>query len=137
MGRYPEDIYDGYGHSRGNPWFLATAAMTELYYHALLEWERQGGVEVTAINYDFIHHLDLTTTLGHVYTVGQPDFLQLRHALIQHADRFLLTIHAHQTDKGALSEQFNRRTGFQQGALHLTWSYASYIAALHLKSLVC
>jgi glucoamylase len=105
--------------------------MTELYYHALLEWERRGGVEVNAINHGFFQQRDPGVALGHVYT--GPDFARLRRTLAHDADRFLLTIHAHQ-NQGALSEQFNRRTGYQQGALHLTWSYASYISALHLKT---
>ena len=32
IGRYPEDRYDGYGtNGTGNPWFLATLAVSEYY----------------------------------------------------------------------------------------------------------
>lgn len=38
IGRYPEDVYDGYGVSQGNPWFLTTAAVAEtLLYSGLIE----------------------------------------------------------------------------------------------------
>jgi glucoamylase len=32
IGRYPEDVYDGVGMSRANPWVLATMAAAESYY---------------------------------------------------------------------------------------------------------
>src|SRR5438067_683903 len=32
--RYPEDVYDGVGTSLGNPWYLATTSMAELFYRA-------------------------------------------------------------------------------------------------------
>lgn len=31
IGRYPEDVYDGIGFGKGNPWFLTTAAFAELH----------------------------------------------------------------------------------------------------------
>jgi len=37
IGRYPEDVYDGFGFSGGNPWFLATHAHAE--YHCRLARE--------------------------------------------------------------------------------------------------
>lgn len=135
MGRYPEDIYDGYSTSQGNPWFLATSAMTELFYNAILEWKHQGGVEVNEINHDFFKQRDPAVELGHVYRVNQPDFDNLIQTLAYDADRFLVTIQHHQQANGALSEQFNRRTGYQQGALDLTWSYAALISALYSRSL--
>ena len=35
LGRYPEDIYDGYGKSEGNPWFISTATASELIYRLI------------------------------------------------------------------------------------------------------
>jgi glucoamylase len=35
----------------------------------------------------------------------------------------------HLDEKGSMGEQFNRETGFQQGARDLTWSYVSYLTA--------
>ncbi|MGQ3889484.1 glycoside hydrolase family 15 protein [Legionella sp. CNM-1927-20] len=32
FGRYIDDLYDGYGDSEGNPWFILTATMAEYYY---------------------------------------------------------------------------------------------------------
>ncbi len=50
--------------------------------------------------------------------------IALRLALPQF-DRVLF----HLNDQGDMSEQFQRVSGFQQGAVHLTWSYASFITA--------
>ncbi|CAO3577284.1 unnamed protein product [Absidia cylindrospora] len=133
MGRYPEDRYDGYGLSIGNPWFLATTAMAELYYLAMMAWQHQGGVEVTNINHGFFKERDSTVEVGHFYKVDHPDFDALRHSLASDADRFLLTVQHHQGLDGALSEQYNRDTGFLQGAPHLTWSYASLISTLQIR----
>ncbi|ORX59418.1 glucoamylase [Hesseltinella vesiculosa] len=133
MGRYPEDVYDGNGMSLGNPWFLATACMAELYYRAMLTWQSQGGVEVNEINHGFFLQRDTKVVTGHVYRLGQPDYQQLIQQLTTEADRFLATIQYHQQANGALSEQFNRWTGYQQGAEDLTWSYASLLSALHAR----
>ena len=35
----------------------------------------------------------------------------------------------HLNSAGDMNEQFNRTTGYEQGARHLTWSYAAYITA--------
>lgn len=50
------------------------------------------------------------------------------------ADRFMATVQYHQHDNGSLSEQFNRWTGFEQGARDLTWSYASFISAADARA---
>jgi glucoamylase len=35
----------------------------------------------------------------------------------------------HLNTSGDMNEQFNRQTGYEQGARHLTWSYAAYVTA--------
>ncbi|KAI8072777.1 Six-hairpin glycosidase-like protein [Gongronella butleri] len=134
LGRYVEDVYDGYGTSQGNPWFLATAALAELYYRALRAWHLAGGVEVNLHNHGFFWQRDTTVVTGHVYVRGRNDYRDLQRNLLHDADKLLATIQYHQQQNGALSEQFSRYTGFQQGAPDLTWSYASLLSALHARN---
>lgn len=129
-----EDIYDGYSTTLGNPWFLATAAMTEVYYLAMKEWKQQKHVEVNWINYEFFKKRDPSIELGHVYELGHPDFDNILKKLSLDADKFLVTIQYHVQANGALSEQFNRNTGFQQGAMDLSWSYSSFLSAINARS---
>lgn len=42
IGRYPEDVYDGVGMSRANPWVLATMAVAESYYKLSIIRSQQG-----------------------------------------------------------------------------------------------
>jgi glucoamylase len=42
IGRYPEDVYDGVGMSRANPWVLATMAVAEAYYKLSIIRSEQG-----------------------------------------------------------------------------------------------
>ncbi|KAI9308104.1 glucoamylase [Cunninghamella echinulata] len=135
LGRYPEDVYDGYTTTTlGNPWFLATTAMTELYYLAMKEWKQQKRVEVNWINHEFFKKRDPLVELGHVYELGQPDFDVLLQQLALDADQFLATVQYHTQANGALSEQFNRENGFQQGAMDLSWSYSSFLSAIYSRS---
>jgi glucoamylase len=49
---------------------------------------------------------------------------------IQRGDAFLNTARAYTADDGALSEQFDQRTGEQTSAKHLAWSYAAFISTV-------
>jgi len=53
-----------------------------------------------------------------------------RAALIERGDAFLRTVRAFTPASGALSEQFDQRTGEQTSAKHLAWSYAAFISAV-------
>jgi glucoamylase len=48
---------------------------------------------------------------------------------LQRGDAFLATVRDFTPASGDLSEQFDRRTGAQSSARHLTWSYAAFITA--------
>ncbi|KAI9251989.1 Six-hairpin glycosidase-like protein [Helicostylum pulchrum] len=131
IGRYPEDIYDGYDTSVGNPWFLATAAFTELYYLAIEEW-KQVGVEVNDINQVFFSNI---MQIEHGYYAPQSNRLnQLIGAAQVAANRFLKTIRFHQANNGSMSEQYDRYIGYMAGARDLTWSHAAFISASRAKS---
>ena len=138
IGRYPEDSYDGYGTSAGNPWFLATAGLAELYYRAVLEWQTdQASVTVNEINGPFFGRLLAQAPAqiqGTTFRYGSSGFNSLIDKMTEAADRFMATVQYHQRPNGSLSEQFNRHTGFEQGARDLTWSYASLITAADARA---
>lgn len=137
VGRYPEDTYDGYrGDGMGNPWFLTTAAVAEVYYHAIATWmSARRPVVINPTNLAFFKRfMTPTTTLTTgVYDWGTPRFTELMHAMAHEADQFLATIQSHQRPNGSLSEQFNRYTGFEMGARDLTWSYAAFISSANAR----
>ncbi|KAI9260787.1 Six-hairpin glycosidase-like protein [Sporodiniella umbellata] len=130
IGRYPEDIYDGYDMSQGNPWFLATAAYAELYYRAIQEW-KQNGITINSVNALFFEDI---THISHGHYAANSDLMQeimLNVSLV--ADKFLYTVKYHQQANGSISEQFNRNTGYMQGARDLTWSHAAIISAAEAR----
>lgn len=96
IGRYPEDVYDGFGFSGGNPWFLTTHAYAE-YYCKLAQFSRR----------------------------SQSGYLEKGRAYLKRVLK-----HRHQ-ETGEMSEQISRDNGYLTGVSHLTWSYASYITAIH------
>ena len=135
IGRYPEDTYNGFTTAgEGNPWVLATNAFAELYYRAANEWEKQGAIPLTADNI-----LVFTQLLGHTLpglqaniSLGsqQTQFTQILQAVRATGDSFLDRTRLHAFSNGRLSEEFNKSTGYMQGARDLTWSYASVLTAL-------
>ncbi|KAG2226032.1 hypothetical protein INT45_002498, partial [Circinella minor] len=139
IGRYPEDTYNGYESGKeGNPWFLATAGMAELYYRAALEWKTdQSSITINDINGPFFGRLltqEPQDIIGMTFHYGTPEFNTLINKMSDAADRFMSRIQYHQRINGSLSEQFNRYTGFEQGARDLTWSYASFITATNARN---
>ncbi|KAF1797895.1 glycoside hydrolase family 15 protein [Mucor lusitanicus] len=142
IGRYPEDIYDGVGTSVGNPWFIATATYTELYYLAIKEW-KQVGVVINDINRSFFYRLFGSSEVSssfmelqktHYYAPGSVELDQLIHRATVAADKYFATIQYHQDRNGSMSEQFDRYIGYMAGARDLTWSHAAFISAAKAKS---
>ncbi|ORZ01363.1 Six-hairpin glycosidase-like protein [Syncephalastrum racemosum] len=138
VGRYPEDTYDGYrGDGEGNPWFLTTAAVAEVYYRAIATWmSARQPIVINPTNLAFFERFMTptpATTTTSVYQWGTARFDKLMHAMAHEADQFLATIQFHQRANGSLSEQFNRHTGFEMGARDLTWSYAAFISSANAR----
>jgi glucoamylase len=132
IGRYPEDIYDGYDTSIGNPWFIATAAFAELYYLAIKEW-KQVGVLINDMNRPFFQRVMPHFREGY-YAPGSLDLESLINSTQQSANKFLATIQYHQHRNGSMSEQFDRYIGYMVGARDLTWSHAAVISAIKAKT---
>ncbi|KAF8073537.1 glycoside hydrolase family 15 protein [Lyophyllum atratum] len=122
-GRYPEDVY-----YNGNPWYLATAAVAEQLYDALIVWKAQGSLTVTSVSLAFFRQFAPTVTAG-TYASTTSTYTTLVNAIKVHADDFLAVNAKYTPTDGSLAEQFNRDTGAPLSAVHLTWSYASALTA--------
>ncbi|KAJ6493912.1 hypothetical protein C8R47DRAFT_1267246 [Mycena vitilis] len=64
-GRYPEDVY-----TRGNPWYLTTAAVAELLYDALIVWKAKGSLNVTTISLPFFKQFQASSSPPPVTQAG-------------------------------------------------------------------
>ncbi len=134
IGRYPEDRYDGYQtNGSGNPWFLTTLAFAQYYFRLANLWEKAPGILVSEWNYPLLQYVaeDASFVVGTKIEKGCEDFNKILTGLRKAGDSFLLRVRMHMDQQnGFMSEQFNRDSGFMQGAEHLTWSYASFLTAV-------
>lgn len=134
IGRYPEDRYSGTTSSQqGNPWFLATNALAELDYRCARAFEAQGRIAITPANVALFRRLKtfsrMTVLAGETIQSLDPRFYVLIRGLREEGDGYLRRSRFHADSSGAMSEQFNRDTGYMQSASELTWSHASVITA--------
>ncbi|CDR37760.1 CYFA0S01e16578g1_1 [Cyberlindnera fabianii] len=130
-GRYPEDVYDGYDSSEGNPWFLSCAAFAEYFYTIGKAFEDNGEIVLSPISlpfWKFFTDVDETKDSLH----GE-DFDEAVQKLYGWGDAFLRTV-KHYGDGFKYSEQFNKYTGEEQGAHQLTWSHASILTAAFARA---
>jgi len=135
IGRYPEDIYDGTGTSKGNPWFLCTSSVSEIFYRTVSHFIAEGAFEITNMNLPFFENVFPNAKIGRI-TKDSMDFNATMVALNEWADGFLNVVKTHAMEGGRLSEQFDGNApGFQKGAKDLTWSYGSLIEALERRQL--
>jgi glucoamylase len=135
IGRYPEDTYDGVGvESKGNPWFLATAAYAEYCYRLAADYQKTGTIKVNRWTRRFLASMVPALKLGDAdeETITDSDvrFNEVIKGLRDSGDSFLRRIRFHTDLDGHLSEQYNRDNGYLQGARDLTWSYASFVTAV-------
>jgi glucoamylase len=130
IGRYPEDRYSGGETSLGNPWFLATDAYAELCYRQARLLSEQGSISVTAPGAAYFNALGSPVRPGERIVAGQDArFDALVRALQDAGDAYLRRVRRHTGPGGALSEQFDRNTGYMTSANQLTWSHASLLTA--------
>ncbi len=126
IGRYPEDVYDGHGFSGGNPWFLATAAVGE--YHCRLARKH-----LPSHRRDFdAREFSVASFVNRLSPFAvQPvttSLLRANHELAR-GRAFVQRVFLHAGEDMNMSEQFNRSTGFRQGAHSLTWSFSALYRA--------
>lgn len=138
IGRYPEDIYDGYGTSNrgGNPWFLCTSSAAEILYRSASHISTSSNLTITSRGLPFYQSLLATSSLDvEVGTFGPSDALynSIIDRLRVAGDGFLEVVKAHVDAEGSMSEQFDRVDGYMRGARDLTWSYGAFLGAARAR----
>jgi glucoamylase len=106
----------------------------ELYYRAISEWKAAGQIAVTTISQPFFAQFYSSVNVGDVYGSSSSQFTTITSAIASAADLFFARIKKHVNADGALSEEFNRDTGVETGAVKLTWSHAAFITASLARS---
>jgi glucoamylase len=124
LGRYRGDRYYG-----GGAWYLATLAAAEFYFR--LAQALRGGAEMPATE----ENVRFRERLGASESDAGGE--RLARLAIERGDSFLTTVRAFTPESGELSEQFDRNTGAQTSAKHLTWSYAAFITAAASRAAAC
>lgn len=128
IGRYPEDQYTGYSaEGNGNPWFINTNALAQYYYALAQELKHTAEIRITQTSQPFWQSLFRRRALKTKLQMN--DLRLLSNWAQQRGDDYLSCSQFHMGEDGSMTEQFNRRTGFMQGAPDLTWSYASLLTA--------
>ncbi|KAF1989151.1 glycoside hydrolase family 15 protein [Aulographum hederae CBS 113979] len=137
VGRYPEDVYDGYGTkpAGGNPWFLCTSSVAEILFRTAEQLSFRRSLLVTDRGLPFWSVLLPSHKLrvGKTYDVGSSVFDEAVERLKLAGDSFLTVVKDHTDAEGSLSEQFDRVNGFERGATDLTWSYGAFIQAVRAR----
>ncbi|KAF2263332.1 hypothetical protein CC78DRAFT_534106 [Lojkania enalia] len=139
IGRYPEDVYDGYGTDQrgGNPWFLCTASAAEVLYRTASELTSSSNLTITATGLPFYEALlsssSLQPEVDETYGPSDTIFHSIIDRLRSIGDEFIEVIKIHTDAKGSLSEQFDRVTGYERGANDLTWSYGAFLQAIRAR----
>ncbi len=116
LGRYTGDAYYS-----GGAYYFATLAAAEFYYSLAIALFKGAESAVTDDNKQFMQRLSSSE--------DEADGRSLAVAALQRGDAFMRTVQAYTPIDGALSEQFDHKTGAQTSAKHLAWSYAAFITA--------
>lgn len=136
LGRYPEDVYNGYGTSSGNPWFLCTSSAAEILYRSASHFSVASNITITLTGLPFYEALLASSSLDvDIGTFSPSD--ALFHSVLERlkttGDQFLDVVKTHVDAEGSMSEQFDRVTGYMRGAADLTWSYGAFLAAARAR----
>lgn len=147
LGRYPEDIYDGYAVSEGNPWFLSTTGAAQYLYKlvdsyvsngqdlsVLRDHEKEPFWELVFAN--FTSHRSEHQGEKYIIPFNSEAFNATMETIFRYADALLNKVKLHVNSDGDMSEQFNKYTGFLQGAEHLTWSYGAFMDCIKQRNFV-
>lgn len=134
IGRYPEDTYDGNGSSRGNPWFVCTTALAEFYYRLVWHYKNAQSILVTPLSITFFNFIGVNNVdINSRYEAGSPQFLTIVNTLVTRGDEVIRRVQYH-SDHGRVREQFNRNSGFAQGAMDVTWTYTAIMTASRARN---
>ncbi|KAF2672335.1 glucan-alpha-1,4-glucosidase-like protein [Microthyrium microscopicum] len=137
VGRYPEDIYDGYGTSPagGNPWFLCTSSVSEILFRTSTHLQQTRSLKFGLRGVAFWQALlpKMDVQADREYGADSEEFKAALQRLKSAGDSFLAVVRTHTSGDGSMSEQFDRVTGFERGATHLTWSYGAFLQAIEAR----
>lgn len=138
LGRYPEDIYDGVGTSEGNPWFIATASAAEVIFKTIYKLlDSRQDLLINKHNQEFFKsfiNFEADDLEEFVIPYNSIRYNNALLNLFDFGDSFLKIIKDHVDGNGHMSEQFNKYTGYMQGAKDLTWSYSAFWNALRWRN---
>ncbi|SAM84642.1 related to Glucoamylase precursor [Ustilago bromivora] len=126
-GRYREDTYNGNSTSQGNPWYICTLAAAEVLNTAVSVANSRGSLSVTSTSLPFYRQFSSSAAAG-TFSSGSSQYTALTSRMRAMANGFVDIVNFHSWPNGSLNEQFNRDTGFNQGARDLTWSYAAFVS---------
>ncbi|KAF1950173.1 glucan-alpha-1,4-glucosidase-like protein [Byssothecium circinans] len=135
LGRYPEDIYDGYANSPngGNPWFLCTSSAAEILYRTASHFSTSSNFTITSRGLPFYSALLATSSLAPEADVMYGPGHVMLHTIVERlklvGDEFMEVVKTHVDADGGMSEQFDGVTGFMRGAGDLSWSYGAFLSA--------
>lgn len=105
--------------------------MAEYMYCTSAYYQSAGTLFVSNTSAPFFNYFapSAQVTAGQSYSSDSETFKTVIDSLEGWADAFFRRIKYHTPANGHLSEEFNRDTGVPQGAVDLTWSYASVLTA--------
>ncbi|WVQ75024.1 hypothetical protein IAR50_004633 [Cryptococcus sp. DSM 104548] len=136
LGRYREDVYDGQGTSKGNPWYLCTYSFAQSLHLAYEELSQIGSITVTKNSQTFWDDVvqSLEVSVGDEWKKGDWAYDTAMRELLDLGDRYLSRgRYVMRANGDRMSEQFGRDNFRATGARDLTWSYASLLQAIRLR----
>ena len=110
------------------PWYLSTFAVAEQLYDALIVWEQQQMINITATSLAFFQQFIPNLDTGS-YAASSSTYYNLTTSIKDFADGFVLINAQYTPSDGSLAEQYTRASGSPLSARDLTWSYASALTA--------
>jgi len=112
---------------------LCTLAAAEQLYDALYRWDSQGYLDVTSISLEFFRDFNSSISVGS-FGSSSATYFSLTKAIRNYADGFTTIVQKYTPSDGSLAEQFSKDNGIATSAIHLTWSYVSFLTATSRRS---
>lgn len=117
------------------PWYLATLAVAEQLYDAIIVWKQQKFLDVTAISQPFFTVFSPGIATG-TYTSSTSTYTTLVAAVQNYADSFVAVVAKYTPTGGGLAEQYSRENGSPLSAVDLTWNYAALLTTFDARQYI-
>lgn len=108
-------------------------AAAEQLYDALYQWNKAGSISITSTSLPFFKQLVSSAAVG-TYASSSSTYTTLTNAVKTYADGFVALAAQYTPSGGQLSEQYDKKTGAQESAVKLTWSFASAVTAFDARA---